>query len=170
MKINLDSNNLNEEKLSINLSKNKRGKSNIFLTNGGMRTSKDISDINENGINISNARYITYSASNEASINKRIKGKAITNITLNNEECEHSYENVTSYTNQNLKPIKQKNLGQLSNNVSNIYSIQNIKNKKKVKFNTNFIDVIEIESYKRYNINNYLSNRTNCVNCSCQII
>ena len=76
---------------------------------------------------------------------------------------------MTSYTSQNIKSIKSKNLGKFSNNISNISSVQRTKAKKRVKFKSNFSTIIEVESYKKYNFNNYLNTKSNCVNCSCDI-
>ena len=172
MEINSENNNLNKDILSMNVNKNKRPMKNNIFTKKGMKTSKDIADINENDFNISNfSPYIAYFTSNNSSnVKKIIKEKAFSNIVLNNEESERSYENVTSYTNQNMNTIKSKNLGKLNNNISNISSVQRTKAKKRVKFKPNFINVIEIESFKKYNLNEYFNNRTNCINCSCHII
>ena len=170
MKIIEDHNNSSEDKLLINQFKNKRLKSNLFFEQEGMKKSSDLLELNGNNFNISNAPYNSYTAFHKSPNIKNLKGKAISNIVLNNDESERSYENITSYTNQNLKQIKSNNHDKTGNNASSISNIPKPKTKKRVKVNPNFTNIIEIESYKKYNINDYLYNKTNCVNCSCEII
>ena len=169
MKINADNNNFTKEKVLILSNKKRNEKKNALLKIGDIKSSKSLADINENSFNISNSPYITYkNGSGKLSNNKSIKGKSLSNILLNNDD-ERSYEKITSYTSQNIKSNRSKNLGKFLNNISNISSVQRTKAKKRVKFQPNFSTVIEIESYKKYNVNNYLNTKTNCVNCSCQV-
>jgi len=71
-------------------------------------------------------------------------------------------------------PLKDNNI----NNKHIIISIDAInvnikekKNKKRVKFKTgDFIQVIKIESYKKFNLNNNYNDRCRqCINCDCII-
>ena len=174
MKINTNNNNFTKEKVLILSNKKKKERKkeikNSIFKNAEKKISKNLADINESSFNISNSPYIIYTnGSSKISNNKSFNGKNISNIILNNDENEASYEKVTSYTTQNIKHIKPKDLGKLSNEVSNISLVQPIKTKKKVKFKPNFSTIIEIESYKKYNLNNYLITKSNCVNCSCKI-
>jgi len=159
-----------KENVLILSNKKKYGKKNQFFKNEDKITSKNLADINNIDFNISNSRYMTYTNDNsKISNNRNIKGKSIPNILSNNDENDGSDEKVTSYTSQNLKNIKSRNLGKLSNEVTNISSVKRIKTKKRVKFKPNFSTIIEIESYKKYYANNYMDNKSNCVNCSCKI-
>ena len=170
MKINADNNNFSNGKVLILSNKKKKEKKNALFKNGEIKTSKSLADINEENFNISNSPYITYTnGSTKLSNIKSLKGKSLSNILLNNDGDDRSYEKVTSYTSQNIKSIKSKNLGKFSNNISNISSVQRTKAKKRVKFKSNFSTIIEVESYKKYNFNNYLNTKSNCVNCSCDI-
>ena len=137
-----------------------------------MKTSKNLADISSNNsFNISNTPYITYSQriniSNIKNPNKNTK--ALKNIILNNDENASSYENTTNYTYHNLKKNKSANLNKSSLNASKSIKIQ-VKSNKKVNFKKDFTTIIEVESFKRYNVNNYLRNNNNCINCSCLLI
>ena len=127
---------------------------------------KNIDDINKNNFNISNSPYITY-VQQEPVIIKNINGKSVNNIILNNDIYEKFSEKITSPTTQSnhgltalKEKINQKKLKESSN--------KNRKPKKRVKFKSNFIKVIEVQSFKKYYSNKYL-NDDNCINCTCII-
>ena len=170
MKKNVNKNSFKDEKLNNNLTKKKDDKKNIFKKIE-MKTSKNLADISKNSFNISNTPYITYSQriniSNIKNPNKNTK--TLKNIILNNDENGSSYENATNYTYHNLKKNKSSNLNKSSLNASNNIKIQ-VKSNKKVNFKKDFTTIIEVESFKRYNVNNYLRNNNNCINCSCLLI
>ena len=84
-------------------------------------------------------------------------------------------ENQTLYTNQSNyssgKTISQrpkKDEAQISKSSQFKNSSKNEKPKKSVKFNSNFVTIIQVQSYKKYNINKYYNNN-NSLNCSCSI-
>ena len=160
MKIKTDNNNLVTEKPS-------------FFKKLDMKTSKNLEDINDSDFNISNSPYVTY-------VNRNIspnikKKKQFNNILLNNGICEGLSENQTLYTNQSNyssgKTISQrpkKGAVQISKSSQFKNSSKNEKPKKSVKFNSNFVTIIQVQSYKKYNINKYYNNN-NSLNCSCSI-
>ena len=89
------------------------------------------------------------------------------NIILNNDIYEKFSEKITSPTTQSnhgltalKEKINQKKLKESNN--------KNRKPKKRVKFKSNFIKVIEVQSFKKYYSNKYL-NDDNCINCTCII-
>ena len=163
MKINPDNNNFEKEN-SFNL---------YLLKNYHMKTSKNLLDINEDSFDISNSPFFTYNKKKKSSIIANKKGKSISNIILNNEINESIRENNTTFTNQSLHQPKSLFSKKMSKDTENIKAFQNTKPKKRVKFNDNFATIIEIQSYKKYNLNNYLNfnkDNNNCsLKCSCKI-
>ena len=160
MKINTDNNNFVTEKP-------------LLFQKLDMKTSKNLEDINDNDFNISNSPYVTYINRNKS---PKIKNqKQLNNILLNNGIYEGLSENQTSYTNPSnpassktisLKPKKIETRISQTNQIKN--SSKNDKPKKSVKFNSNFVTIIQVKSYKKYNINKYYNNN-NSLNCSCSI-
>ena len=116
-----------------------------------MKTSKNLADISSNNsFNISNTPYITYS--------QRINISNIKNPNKNTKALNYTYHN--------LKKNKSANLNKSSLNASKSIKIQ-VKSNKKVNFKKDFTTIIEVESLKRYNVNNYLHNNNNYINYSC---
>ena len=160
MKINTDNNNFVIEKP-------------LLFHKLDMKTSKNLEDINDSDFNISNSPYVTYINRNKS---PKIKTqKQLNNILLNNGIYEGLSENQTSYTNPSnpassktisRKPKKIETRISQTNQIKN--SSKNDKPKKSVKFNSNFVTIIQVKSYKKYNINKYYNNN-NSLNCSCSI-
>ena len=160
MKINTDNNNFVIEKP-------------LLFQKLDMKTSKNLEDINDNDFNISNSPYVTYINRNKS---PKIKTqKQLNNILLNNGIYEGLSENQTSYTNPS-NPASSKTISRkpkkIETRISQTNQIKNLskndKPKKSVKFNSNFVTIIQVKSYKKYNINKYYNNN-NSLNCSCSI-
>ena len=133
----------------------------------------DLNDDNDESLIISNSPYITYVNTNKSSLIKNLRGKSINNIIINNDINEGISENLTAHTtnsNHNPIPNKIKKITKKSklNTNRNKSPLQNSKPKKSVKFATNFVNIIEIPSYKKYNVNKYYNNTS--LNCSCLIV
>ena len=138
-----------------------------------MKTSKNLEDINDSDFNISNSPYVTYINRNKS---PKIKTqKQLNNILLNNGIYEGLSENQTSYTNPS-NPASSKTISRkpkkIETRISQTNQIKNLskndKPKKSVKFNSDFVTIIQVKSYKKYNINKYYNNN-NSLNCSCSI-
>ena len=132
----------------------------------------DLNDNNDDDFIVPNSPYITYIDTNKTSLIKNLRGKSMSNIIINNDINEGISENLTAPTtisNQNPNPYKIKIISKKSkfNDIKNKSPLQNSKPKKSVKFATNFATIIEIPSYKKYNMNKYY-NKTS-LNCSCLI-
>ena len=171
MKINTDNNNFVIEKP-------------LLFQKLDMKTSKNLEDINDNDFNISNSPYVTYinrnkspKIKNQKQLNNIIyfmKTKYI-NVLLNNGIYEGLSENQTSYTNPS-NPASSKTISRkpkkIETRISQTNQIKHLskndKPKKSVKFNSNFVTIIQVKSYKKYNINKYYNNN-NSLNCSCSI-
>ena len=132
-----------------------------------MRTSKNLNDINADIFNLSKFHYPNYTIKNTVSPIKNKKGNSLSDIILNDENNKGISDNVTTNTNQNLNSPKSKSNPKVSKNIEKINSFQESKSKKKVKFKKDFATIIQIQSYKKYNINKYCNN--NSINCSCAI-
>ena len=154
MKLTLDKNNL----------KKRNSISDYSFTKHKMKTSKNIMDINEDNLNISNASLTSHTKKKKSSIISLKKGKTIKQMLFN----EEINDNATSFGSHNLNNNKSKINLKISKEEDKKIN-KNIKHKKKVKFKDNFINVIEIESYKKYNVNNYFNNNNNSLKCSCDI-
>ena len=169
MKIN--TNNSKEKITSIILNKKSKDKKNNTFTKMEIKASKNLADLNEESFNISNMPLMTYSYKKTKllSKSKNNKKKAISQILLNNEENVNSFEKTTTFSNNNLKAIIKSNNLNNSANKNKTKSLRlKVKSKKRVNFKQNFATIIKVESYKKYNVNNYY-NRIDCVNCSCII-
>ena len=169
MKIN--TNNSKEKITSIILNKKSKDKKNNTFTKMEIKASKNLADLNEESFNISNMPLMTYSYKKTKllSKSKNNKKKAISQILLNNEENVNSFEKTTKFSNNNLKAIiKSNNLNNSANKNKSKSLRLKVKSKKRVNFKQNFATIIKVESYKKYNVNNYY-NRIDCVNCSCII-
>ena len=143
-------------------------KNNSVFKKMQMKLSKNLEDINNNTFNISNTSNIIYNNRDMIQKITNRKGKSINNILLNNEINEEMSDHATTYTNHNSHSPKSKtNNPILSKNEDNKNTFNNSKPKKKVKFNKNFATIIQVQSYKKYNVNKYLNN--NNINCSCVI-
>ena len=173
MKINeyKNKNNFGEKKSTIIIKNKEKERIKNLFTRKEMKLSHNLDDINDKSFNISNSSYISYSSRSKLCDVNNLKAKSFSNILMNNDENIYSYENATTYSTHNLKSKKSKSVNKSSNSASKEISHNNINSKfktiKKVNFKQNFVSIIEIESYKKYNVNNYLN--TNCVNCSCYI-
>ena len=169
MKIN--TNNSKEKITSIILNKKSKDKKNNTFTKMEIKASKNLADLNEESFNISNMPLMTYSHKKTKllSKSKNNQKKAISQILLNNEENVNSFEKTTTFSNNNLKAIiKSNNLNNSANKNKSKSLRLKVKSKKRVNFRQNFATIIKVESYKKYNVNNYY-NRIDCVNCSCII-
>ena len=169
MKINI--NNSKEKITSIILNKKSKDKKNNTFTKMEIKASKNLADLNEESFNISNMPLMTYSYKKTKllSKSKNNKKKAISQILLNNEENVNSLEKTTTFSNNNLKAIiKSNNLNNSANKNKSKSLRLKVKSKKRVNFKQNFATIIKVESYKKYNMNNYY-NRIDGVNCSCII-
>ena len=169
MKIN--TNNSKEKITSIILNKKSKDKKNNTFTKMEIKASKNLADLNEESFNISNMPLMTYSYKKTKllSKSKNNQKKAISQILLNNEENVNSFEKTTTFSNNNLKAIiKSNNLNNSANKNKSKSLRLKVKSKKRVNFRQNFATIIKVESYKKYNVNNYY-NRIDCVNCSCII-
>ena len=169
MKIN--TNNSKEKITSIILNKKSKDKKNNTFTKMEIKASKNLADLNEESFNISNMPLMTYSYKKTKllSKSKNNQKKAISQILLNNEENVNSFEKTTTFSNNNLKAIiKSNNLNNSANKNKSKSLRLKVKSKKRVNFKQNFATIIKVESYKKYNVNNYY-NRIDCVNCSCII-
>ena len=140
------------------------------------KTSNNLNDLNDNNDDsfiISNSPYITYVNTNKSSLIKNLRGKSMSNINISNDMNEGIYESLTAHTtnsNQNPIPNKINKITKKSklNINKNKNPLENSKPKKSVKFATNFATIIEIPSYKKYNVNKYYNNTS--LNCSCLIV
>ena len=169
MKIN--TNNSKEKITSIILNKKSKDKKNNTFTKMEIKASKNLAELNEDSFNISNMPLMTYSYKKTKllSKSKNNKKKAISQILLKNEENVDSFEKTTTFSNNNLKAIiKSNNLNNSANKNKSKSLRLKVKSKKRVNFKQNFATIIKVESYKKYNVNNYY-NRIDCVNCSCII-
>ena len=163
--------NSKEKITSIILNKKSKDKKNNTFTKMEIKASKNLADLNEESFNISNMPLMTYSHKKTKllSKSKNNKKKAISQILLNNEENVNSFEKTTTFSNNNLKAIiKSNNLNNSANKNKSKSLRLKVKSKKRVNFKQNFATIIKVESYKKYNVNNYY-NRIDCVNCSCII-
>ena len=166
MKISTD--NLKWKNPQIILVKKDKDKKNNIFTKIKMKTSRNLNDINDRSFNISNMPFITYTNRGIMVKNQNLRHKAIPNILLDNYPNLNSFEKSTTYTN-NLKPInKSKIMNNSFINNRDRSSRFKIKTKKRVNFKKNFATIIKVESYKKYNVNNYFNN-IECINCSCLI-
>ena len=58
----------------------------------------------------------------------------------------------------------------LSKDIETKKTFEKINPKKRVKFKDDFVSVIEIQSYKKFNVPIYLNSNNNCsLKCSCEI-
>ena len=168
---NKNKNKIGENKLSIITKNKEKEMKKILFARKELKLSNNLEDLNDKSFNISHFTYVSYSSRSKLSEVKNMKAMSFSNILMNGDENLCSFENATTYSIHNSKSKKSKSTNKSSNNVSKEISQNNINSKfkatKKVNFKQNFVDIIEIESYKKYNVNNYL--KANCVNCSCYI-
>ena len=169
----IKTNNLKSQNNSLTLIKNNNSINNNF-SSMKLRTSKNLADINEGSFDISNTPFtpftsiISYTNRSKMTKSKNLRQKIIANIILNNDPNGNSSEKSTAYTN-NLKSIHgTKKLNNSCNKNQDKNSKLKLKGKKKVNFKKNFVTIIQVESYKQYNVNKYFNN-INCINCSCII-
>ena len=136
-----------------------------------MKTSKNLMDLNEDTFNISNSPYFNYSKKKKSSFLTNKKGKALSNIILNNEVSEEISENITTIPKKNLNLHNSLKDTKISKDIEIKKTFEKINPKKRVKFMDNFATVIEIQSYKKFNVPIYLNNSdNNCsLKCSCKI-
>ena len=160
MNINPDNNNFEGENLSNHCPFKKYE----------MKTSKNLMDLNEDTFNISNSPYFIHSKKKKSSIITNKKGKALSNIILNNEANENIFDNITTIPKNNLNLHNSLKDTKLSKDIETKKTFEKINPKKRVKFMDNFATVIEIQSYKKFNVPIYLNSNNNCsLKCSCEI-
>ena len=166
MKINTDNNNFLKKNLSNYDS---------FKTYE-MKTSKNLMDLNEDTFNISNSPYYIYSKKKKSSIITKKEGKTPSNIILNNEANEGIFDNITTIPKNNLNLHNSLKDTKISKDIEIKKTFEKINPKKRVKFKEDFVTVIEIQSYKKFNVPIYLNNNNNNNNnnncslkCSCEI-
>ena len=166
--MNISTDNLKRKNPPKTLVKKNKEKKNNFFTKMEIKTSRNLDDINERSFNISNMPFITYTNKSKKVKNQNLRRKVIENILLDNFPNLNTFEKSTTYTN-NLKSInKSKKMNNSFNNNQDKSSRLKIKTKKRVNFKKNFATIIKVESYKKYNVNNYINN-IECINCSCII-
>ena len=173
MKINTNNSKRNNKSITL-IKKNNTINNNIFAKME-MRTSKNLADINEGSFDISNTlftpftSFISYTNRSKMVKSKNLRKKLISNIILNNDQNANSSEKATNNT-SHFKSINiSKRLNNSCNKNLDKSSRAKLKAKKNVNFKKNFVTIIQVESYKEYNVNKYLNN-INCINCSCIII
>ena len=139
----------------------------IVQSNSIIIGNENLNVINKDNFNTSDSSNINNKQKDNSMTNNNIKEKPMKNIILPNDIQEKFSEKVTFHTspsNQGQISLKEK-INQKKVKSSNI---RNKKPKKKVKFKTNFVKIIEVKSFKKFNANRYLNN-SNCINCSCNI-